>query len=425
MVTLLFICLFLLLIANVPISISIGVSSLIYLIVGTDIPLTLIPQRMYNSTEAFTLLAVPLFILSGNLMDKGGLSKKIVDFSSSLVGFIKGGLSMVAIVAAMFFAGISGSSNADTAAIGSILIPAMKEKNYESGHAASIISTAGSIGVIIPPSIPMVVYASVANVSVGAMFLGGIIPGILAGISLMVLSYIIAVKINLPSESSFSLRRIWITFKTALIALLMPLIVLGGLFSGFFTATEAAAVAVAYSFFVGVFIYKKIHISDLVRICLDSAVMTSIPMLVVATVGVFGWILAREQIPALIGSSLLSLTTNKYILLLLFNILFLIVGTFIESLTAIILLAPIILPITNQLGIDPIFIGVMMVFNLAIGMSTPPVGVTLYVSCSIAGIELHNTFKYLFLYIGAMIIILFIITYTPGLIMFFPNMFLK
>ena len=286
-------------------------------------------------------------------------------------------------------------------------------------------STAGSIGVIIPPSIPMVVYASVANVSVGAMFLGGIIPGILAGISLMVLSYIIAVKINLPSESSFSLRRIWITFKTALIALLMPLIVLGGLFSGFFTATEAAAVAVAYSFFVGVFIYKKIHISDLVKICLDSAVMTSIPMLVVATVGVFGWILAREQIPALIGSSLLSLTTNKYILLLLFNILFLIVGTFIESLTAIILLAPIILPITNQLGIDPIFIGVMMVFNLAIGMSTPPVGVTLYVSCSIAGIELHNTFKYLFLYIGAMIIILFIITYTPGLIMFFPNMFLK
>jgi len=425
MIILLFICLFLLLIANVPISMSIGVSSLIYLILGTDVPLTIIPQRMYNSTEAFTLLAVPLFILAGNLMDKGGLSKKIVDFSSALVGYIKGGLSMIAIVAAMFFAGISGSSNADTAAIGSILIPAMKKKNYESSLAASIISTAGSIGVIIPPSIPMVVYASVANVSVGEMFLGGIIPGILAGISLMVLSYIIAIKINLPSESSFNLRTIWTTFKGAIIALGMPLIVLGGLFSGFFTATEAAAVAVGYSFFVGVFIYKKIKISDLPTICLDSAVMTAIPMLVVATVGIFGWILAREQIPALIESSLFSLTTNKYILLLLFNILFLIVGTFLESLTAIILLTPIILPITNHLGIDPIFLGVMMVFNLAIGMSTPPVGVTLYVSCSIAGIELHHTFKYLFLYIGAMVVILFIITYTPGLIMFFPNMFMK
>ena len=425
MIILLFICLFLLLLANVPISMSIGVSSLIYLILGTDVPLTIIPQRMYNSTEAFTLLAVPLFILAGNLMDKGGLSKKIVDFSSALVGYIKGGLSMIAIVAAMFFAGISGSSNADTAAIGSILIPAMKKKNYESSLAASIISTAGSIGVIIPPSIPMVVYASVANVSVGEMFLGGIIPGILAGISLMVLSYIIAIKINLPSESSFNLRTIWTTFKGAIIALGMPLIVLGGLFSGFFTATEAAAVAVGYSFFVGVFIYKKIKISDLPTICLDSAVMTAIPMLVVATVGIFGWILAREQIPALIESSLFSLTTNKYILLLLFNILFLIVGTFLESLTAIILLTPIILPITNHLGIDPIFLGVMMVFNLAIGMSTPPVGVTLYVSCSIAGIELHHTFKYLFLYIGAMVVILFIITYTPGLIMFFPNMFMK
>lgn len=425
MIILLFICLFLLLLANVPISMSIGVSSLIYLILGTDVPLTIIPQRMYNSTEAFTLLAVPLFILAGNLMDKGGLSKKIVDFSSALVGYIKGGLSMIAIVAAMFFAGISGSSNADTAAIGSILIPAMKKKNYESSLAASIISTAGSIGVIIPPSIPMVVYASVANVSVGEMFLGGIIPGILAGISLMVLSYIIAIKINLPSESSFNLRTIWTTFKGAIIALGMPLIVLGGLFSGFFTATEAAAVAVGYSFFVGVFIYKKIKISDLPTLCLDSAVMTAIPMLVVATVGIFGWILAREQIPALIESSLFSLTTNKYILLLLFNILFLIVGTFLESLTAIILLTPIILPITNHLGIDPIFLGVMMVFNLAIGMSTPPVGVTLYVSCSIAGIELHHTFKYLFLYIGAMVVILFIITYTPGLIMFFPNMFMK
>jgi C4-dicarboxylate transporter DctM subunit len=241
----------------------------------------------------------------------------------------------------------------------------------------------------------------------------------------MILSYIIAVKINLPSESSFNLRTIWTTFKGATIALGMPLIVLGGLFSGFFTATEAAAVAVVYSFIVGVFIYKKIKISDLPTLCLDSAVMTAIPMLVVATVGIFGWILAREQIPALIESSLFSLTTNKYILLLLFNILFLIVGTFLESLTAIILLTPIILPITNQLGIDPVFIGVMMVFNLAIGMSTPPVGVTLYVSCSIAGIELHHTFKYLFLYIGAMVVILFIITYTPGLIMFFPNMFMK
>jgi len=423
MVIFLFISLLVLLILGVPISISIGFSSLLYLVLGTDIPLTIIPQRMYNSTEAFTLLAVPLFILAGNLMDKGGLSRKIVNFSSALVGFIKGGLAMVAIVAAMFFAGISGSSNADTAAVGSILIPAMKKKKYKPSLAASVVSTAGSIGVIIPPSIPMVVFSAVSNESVGALFLGGMIPGILVGIALMILSYIIAIKTKLPSEAKFSLKRVWETFKGAIIALGMPIIVLGGLFGGLFTATEAASAAVFYSLFVGLFVYRKIKFRDLFNICLDSAVMTSIPMLVVATVGIFGWILAREQIPAMIGTFILSITQSKIAILLFFNILFLIVGTFIEALTAIILLAPIVLPITNMLGIDPIFVGVVMVFNLAIGMSTPPVGVTLYLSCSIARIELHETFNHLFLYISAMIIILLLITYVPGLIMFLPNLY--
>lgn len=417
--------LFLLLLMNVPIAISLGVSSMIFLVLNTDVPLTIIPQRMFNGTEGFTLLAVPLFMLAGNLMDRGGLSLKIVNFASSLVGFIRGGLAMVSIVSAMIFAGISGSANADTAAIGSLLIPAMKKKNYNPGLAASIVSTAGSIGVIIPPSIPMVVYASVANVSVGALFLGGVVPGLLVGGALMVLSYFIAIREDLPPEVRASAKQVWITFKDAALALGMPVIILGGLFSGVFTATECAAVAVLYSFVVGYFIYHQIKLSDLFNISLEAAITTGIPMLVVATSTIFAWIMAWQQVPETIANLLLGFTQSKYVMLLMFNVILLVIGTFMDALPAIVLTTPVMLTIATKYGIDPIFLGVIMVFNLAIGFSTPPVGVTLFVSCSIAKIRIAETFRYLFLYIGAMVVILFMITYIPSLIMFLPTLLMK
>lgn len=417
--------LLILLLIDVPIALTFGISSLLFLLSGPNIPLTVIPQTLYNSTESFTLLAVPLFILAGNLMDRGGLSKRIVDFASALVGFIKGGLAMVSVVSAMIFAGISGSANADTAAIGSILIPAMKNKNYNPSMAATVVAAAGSIGVIIPPSIPMVVYASIANVSVGAMFLGGVIPGILIGISLMILSYIIALKEDLPAENNLSLKNIWETGKDAILAMGMPLIVLGGLFGGIFTATEAAAVAVFYSFIVGFFVYKQIKLSDIYKICLDSAVTTGIPMLIVATTQVFTWIMAWERIPDMIAASLLSFTNSKVVMLLLFNIVELLLGTFLDALPAIVLSAPIVLPVAAKFGIDPVLIGVIMVVNQAIGMITPPVGVTWFVSCSIANIELSKTYKHLFIYMAAMLVVLLLITLIPDLVMYLPRILMK
>jgi C4-dicarboxylate transporter DctM subunit len=422
---LLFISLALLLLGNVPIAVALGVSSFLFLWFNTDVPMTIIPQRMFNGTEGFTLLAVPLFMLAGNLMDRGGLSLKIVNFASSLVGFIRGGLAMISIVSAMFFAGISGSANADTAAIGSLLVPAMKKKEYDPGLAASILSSAGSIGVIIPPSIPMVVYASIANVSVGKMFLGGLIPGVLVGLALMVVSYFIAIKHNLPAEIKASAHQVWVTFKDAALALGMPLVILGGLFSGMFTATECAAIAVFYSFVVGYFIYRQLKLSEIWQICLDSAVTTGIPMLVVATCTVFAWIMASQQVPDAIATTMFSFTDSKYVMLLIFNLILLILGTFMDALPAIVLTTPVMLEIAGKYGLDPVFIGVIMVFNLAIGFSTPPVGVTLFVSCSIAKIRLVQTFKYLFYYIGAMLTVLFLVTYIPQLILFLPDLLIK
>ena len=414
-----------LLLMDVPIAVAMGMSSLCYLLFGSNVPLTVIPQTMYNGTESFVLLAIPLFILAGKLMDRGGLSEKIVNFASSLVGFIKGGLAMVSVVAGMFFAGISGSANADTAAISSLTIPAMKKKNYDPGFAATLLSGAGSIGVIIPPSIPMVVFAALTNTSVSKLFLGGIIPGILCGLALMVFSYIVACRENLPRESSFVLKNVWITFKDAIFALGMPIVILGGIFSGFFTATESAAIAVLYGFIVGVFVYKQIKLSDILEIAKETAMMTAIPMFVVATSATFVWVMSEQKATETVLDSLLMLTSNPYIVLLLMNIALLLLGTFLDALPAIVLSAPFIVEIAAQYNFDPVFLGVITVFNMAIGFGTPPVGVTLFVSCSIAEIKLPDTYKYLWWSLGAMTVVLLLITYVPGLIMFLPNLIAK
>ncbi len=414
-----------LLLMDVPIAVAMGLSSLCYLLIQTDIPLMVVPQTMYNGTESFILLAIPLFIFAGKLMDRGGLSQKIVNFASSLVGFIKGGLAMVSVLAAMFFSGISGSANADTAAISSLTIPAMKKKNYHPGFAASLLSSAGSIGVILPPSIPMVVFAALTNVSVSKMFLGGVIPGILCGVALMVFSYIVARRENLPRESRFELKNVWISFKEAIFALGMPFIILGGIFSGMFTATESAAIAVLYGFVLGTFVYRKIKIRDIMEIAKETAMMTAIPMFVVATSATFVWVMSEQKATESLLSSLLMLTDNPYVVLMLMNIALLILGTFLDALPAIVLSAPFIVEIAAQYHIDPVFLGVITVFNMAIGFGTPPVGVTLFISCSVAEIKLPDTYKYLWWALGAMTVVLLLITYIPGLVMYLPNLIAK
>lgn len=329
---------------------------------------------------------------------------------------------MVSVVAGMFFAGISGSANADAAAISSLTIPPMKKKGYDPGFAATLLSGAGSIGVIIPPSIPMVVFAALTNTSVSKMFLGGIIPGVLCGLALMIFAYVVARKENLPRESRFQLKNVWVTFKDAIFALGMPVVILGGIFSGLFTATESAAIAVLYGFIVGVFVYKQIKLSEILEIAKETALMTAIPMFVVATSTTFVWAMSEQKATETVLQSLLTVTSNPYVVLLLMNIALLILGTFLDALPAIVLSAPFIVQIATQYNLDPVFLGVITVFNMAIGFGTPPVGVTLFVSCSVAGVKLPDTYKYLWWSLGAMTVVLLLITYVPGLIMFLPNL---
>lgn len=424
MISLLFTVLIFLAVLGIPIAFAIGLSSAVALLLKSDVPLLIVIQKMFTQLDSFPMLAVPFFVLAGGLMDRGGISLKLINFAGNLVGHIRGGLAMVSTVAAMFFAGISGSASADTAAIGSVLIPAMNSKGYSKGYAASVQATAGSIGVIIPPSIPMVIYALTAEVSIGKLFLGGYIPGILLGLGLMLVSYGFAIKHNYPAEPRADLPSLIKSFKESFWALMMAVIIMGGILSGIFTATEASVIAVVYALLVGLFIYKDLKISHLPQILVQSGIITSIVMFCVATTSVLAWILTSEQIPLKLANFMLSITNNPYMILLFINIILLIVGTFLDTTPAIILLVPILLPMVTKLGVDPIHFGLITVTNLAIGMCTPPVGITLFVACSIAEIPMTHLIKSLLPYLAIMITVLMIITYFPGLVMFLPNLFM-
>ncbi len=402
---------------NVPIAIAIGAASILGILVQGDFSLMMVAQRMFGGTDSFHLMAVPLFMFTGTLMEAGGISRRIIDFANALVGWLPGGLAAVTIVSAMFFAGISGSAAADAAAVGTILIPAMKKSGYDSDFAAAVQASGGSIGVIIPPSIPMIIFGFLTGASIGRLFAAGILPGVLIGASLIAVATYISLKKGYAATTPFSLRQVWITFKRAILALGAPVIILGGILFGIFTATESAAVAVVYALVVGMFVYRKIGFGDLVPLFREGAVTSAVVMFIISTASVFSWIAAIEEIPASLAGTLLGITKNPAALLLLINLVLLIAGTFVETTAALILLVPMITAMLPSLGIDIIQLGALVVTNLSIGMLTPPMGICLIVSCSISGDSLGAVSRRVLPFLGVLLIDLLIITFFSPLTM--------
>lgn len=425
MTAILFLSLLVCFILGMPIAFSLGVSAMTTLQFGSDLPMTLVAQRLFTGTDSFPLMAIPFFMLAGELMESGGISRRLFDFAHALVGFVYGGLAMVAVVAAMFFAGISGAAAADTAAVGAVSIPAMIRKGYARGFAAAVQAAGGSIGVIIPPSIPMIIFGVVGGVSIGKLFMGGFIPGALIGGGLMAANYFLSKRAGYEREPFQGFGRIFKTFFGAFWALLMPAIILGGILGGIFTPTEAAVVAAIYGLLVGFFIYRELKLRDLPKIFAKSAVSTSTVMLLIAMANIFGWILTAERVPQNVAAYLVTLTSSPVVLYALVLACLLVIGTFMETSASLIILTPVFLPVIQKFGIDPVHFGVVMVTSLAIGMLTPPLGICLFISCNIAEIQLSEIIKYITPFLVIMIGLLLLITYVPDLVMFIPNLMVQ
>ena len=410
---------------NTPIAIAIGVASILGILIQGDFPLMMVVQRMFGGTDSFHLMAVPLFMFVGVIMEAGGISRRIIDLANALVGWLPGGLAAVAIVSAMFFAGISGSAAADTVAVGAIMIPAMKKSGYESDFAAAVQASGGSIGVIIPPSIPMIIFGFLTGASIGQLFAGGILPGLLIGITLVIVATFISRRKGYAATTSFSVIEVWKNLKRAVLALGAPVIILGGILFGIFTATESAAVAVVYALVVGMFVYRKIKVKDLVHLFRDGAITSAIVMFIIATASIFSWFAAIENLPARLAGTLLGMTANPIMLLLIINFVLLIAGTFVETTAALILLVPMITAMVPSLGIDMVQLGVIVVTNLAIGMLTPPMGICLIVSCSISGDSIVAISKRILPFLAVLIIDLLIITFYSPLTMWMAKLVAK
>lgn len=424
-IALLFGTLFVCLLIGVPIAISLGVSALVAIYFGSTLPLGIITQKAFTSLDSFPLLAIPFFMLAGILMGKGGVSKRLLNLANAMVGWMTGGLSMVTIVACMFFAAISGSGPATVAAIGGFMIPAMIARRYEGGFAAAVAAAAGSIGVIIPPSIPFVLYGVIGSVSVGSMFLAGILPGLLIGIALMLTAYIIArIKGYKPVEQTkFEFKDVLKAFFDAKWALLIPVIILGGIYGGIFSPTEAAVVAVVYALIIGVFVYKELSWPDVYQSFREAVVINATTMIIIGLSVSFAYFMTLEQIPNDISTYLTDLSTNPFVILLAINLLLLIVGMFIDTISALVVLTPILLPIVTAVGVDPIHFGVILVANLAIGFITPPLGVNLFVASSVGNVRFEKITWGILPFLLTMIICLLVITYFPPLSMWLPEMF--
>jgi len=420
--TILFLTLLFLLIINVPIAVALGLSVVAVFIIEGNIPLLVVIQKMFNGTDSFPLMAIPFFLLAGKLMETGGISARLINFANTIVGNLPGGLAIVAVIGCTFFAAISGSSAATTAAVGGILIPHMVKKGYDIRFSSALHAAGGTIGVMIPPSVPMVLYGVAASTSINDLFIAGIGPGILVAISLIVYSIWVSKKHGWGGGRKYSAGEIWKSFKDAILAIMMPVIILGGIYGGIFTSTEAAVVAVVYGLVVGLFVYKEIKWKDLGGIFTSSASLTAAIMLIIATANSFGFLLTRENIPQEIAQFMLGITDSLFITLLIINVFLLIMGTFMETSVIIILLTPILLPIILALGVDPVLFGVIIVVNSAIGMLTPPVGINLLVAGKISGLPNTAIERAVIPFLLIMIIDLMLITYIPEISMFLVNL---
>ncbi len=409
-----------LLFLNVPIAVALGFSSIVALFM-TGTPLDMFPMIISAAIGKFTLLAIPFFILAGIIMEKSGISERLISFANKAIGHVTAGLAIVGVLTSCFFAAISGSGPATVAALGVILIPAMVKAGYGKGMSSALLATSGAIGIIIPPSIAFVIYGVVAEVSIGKLFIAGVIPGLLVGAALIAASLIISIRKDYGLQEKASGREVWAAFKDAFWGLMTPVIILGGIYGGIFTPTEAAAVAAVYGLFVGVFIYRKIKWKQFFEVLVESSVSSAVVMLIVANASLFAWIITTEGIAASAGALLLNIAGNRVVLLLIINILLLIAGCFIDAISAYMILVPILLPVVLEVGYDPVAFGVMMTVNLAIGQITPPVGVNLYVACGISKISLKEISRALTPFFIAAIVALLIITYFPAVSLWLPN----
>ncbi len=425
MTAVLFIALIVLLIIGVPIAFVLCGSSILAILTSGDIHGAIVIQRMFSGSGSFTLLAIPFFVLAGNLMSVGGISKRLVNLCNSLFGHISGGLAMVAIITCAFFAAISGSSAATAAAVGTIIIPEMLHHKYDKDFAAATVASSAELGVIIPPSIGLIQYGVATGTSISDLFMAGFLPGIFICLVLCVVAHFMCKKQGFEPSSKATRQEKVQAFKDAILAILMPVIILGGIYSGLFTPTEAAVIAVFYGLFVGLFIYKEISLKDIPKILSDSAMTMATVLLIMSASTIFGWILTKLQIPQAVAKGFLGISSSKYIFLLLVNVLLLFIGMFCEAGAAMVILAPLLAPVALTLGIDLVHFGVIMMSNLAIGMMTPPVGVNLYVVCDTAKVKIEGMFPYLVKYFFALVAGVLIITYIPQLSLLFVNLFGK
>ena len=408
---------------NIPIAFSLILTTIVLMVMSGELSSANIASSIYRGVDNFPLMAIPFFMLAGEIMNVGGMSKRIVNFANALVGHVTGGLGYVAVVASMIFAGVSGSAVADTSAIGSILLPIMKREGYEVPRSTALISASGCIGPIIPPSIPMIIFGVIGGVSIVKLFLGGIIPGILIGLGLMIVWRFHAKKHGYRVGARVTKAQFIAALKEASWALMLPVIILGGIVTGIYTPTEAAVVAVAYAFVIGLFVYRELKITEMPEIFFQAAKATAVVLLVCWAATAAGYMITTAQVPELLLKTLDKLAGGNVILAMFWiNILLLIVGCVMDLTPALLILGPMLLPVAEGYGLDPVYFGVVMVVNLCIGLITPPVGNVLFVGCGLSKISMGEVVKPLLPFIGVMIVVLLLITYVPGLVTFIPNM---
>jgi tripartite ATP-independent transporter DctM subunit len=406
---------------GVPIAVGMGVAVILTMTFLTPFPVLGMMQRMVTGIDSFVLISIPFFMLTGRLMNAGGITNDLFRFARSLVGPIRGGLAHANVIANMILAGMSGSAVADAGGMGVVVIKAMSEQGYRKELAAAITVAASTIGPIIPPSIPMVIYGAMAEVSVGKLFLGGIVPGVLMGLGLMVLIYIVSFRENMPKDRLYSLREIWKAFRAAFLSLLTPVILIGGILSGIFTPTEASAVAAVYAFVLCFFIYKTVTVKDIPSIIIDTFVTTAVVTFIISATSGFSYLLIVGRIGTLLVDSTLALTRNPWVILLIINIALLILGCLMEAGVLLILLTPILVPMMKSLGVDLVHFGLVMVLNLMIGVATPPVGMCLFVVSEATSIKLERLMREVIPWVMPLIVVLFLITYFPSLVLVVPN----
>ena len=418
----LFVGLLILLLISVPVSFALGISAAIALYFEGSTPLLQIIQRMFAGSNSWLLLAIPFFMLTGEIMDKGGVTRRLVNFADALVGFLPGGLSAVNILVSMFFGGVSGSAVADTSAVGSLLIPAMDRQGYKTAYSAAVTASSSPIGIIIPPSIPLILYGFVAGLSVADLFMAGIGAGLLVGFSEVLVSTIVSIRRGYKSNNKFSFRRIWTTGKSGFVALLAPLLIIGGIVGGWFTPTEAAVVAVVYSLFLGFFVFRELRISHIPGIIVNSIKTTASVMLVIATASAFGWVLSANDIPQDTAAFLLEVFHTPLAFLFALVVLFLILGTFLDANASIILVVPVIAPAVEMMNLDPIQVGVILTVTLGVGLVTPPVGLCVFIASSITGLSFEEIIPELMPFVLCLLVCILLLIFFPAITTYIPSL---